>query len=551
MNHIRNQVAQIQQQAPAVPPQLMSQVPLGIHAVAQLQQRVHATERQLQPNNACRRQPQANNISPLQQAPAVPQLMSQVPLGMHALAQLQQRVHATERQLQPNNACQGQPQANIPPLPSFDPRFAGAPANPWQNHLPQLLPPQPVPPQHIPAAQYRQPRWGTVGALARVPDEPRAAWMPGHVLKHYLGWMNQKCEHCNALHWLDERITYKGSKQNPKFGLSCNHGKVQLPPPSDPPIDLLDHFTDPGPVGKEFRDHIRQYNAAFAFTSLGCKLLPDNARSGAPYAFQISGELHHQHGALLPLEDEAPVYAQLYFFDPDIALQHRMGNPANVSLNRNTTQFLQEMLQRCNPFINIYKTAKDLLQQNLNISEMAVRIHFDASKDQRHYNAPTASEIATILPGQADQQHDGCDIIVHLQGGSLQRISHGSPVHIPLHYTLLYPNGDPGWHWDMQLANPSNRRGQGGGSDEDEEEDGKHLTCARYHAYRIHWRESQNGLLLRGGKLFQQYIVDAWAQVEQSHLQWFKYNQKTLRAEVYSGLTDALASGEDLEQIGK
>ncbi|KIJ28850.1 hypothetical protein M422DRAFT_269818 [Sphaerobolus stellatus SS14] len=128
MNHIRNQVAQIRQQASAVPPQLMSQVPLGMHAVAQLQQR-----------------------------------------------------------------------ANIPPLPSFDPQYAGTPANSQQNvppHIsapphaqalpvpqpqhPQLLPPQLVPAQHIPAAWYGQPRWGTVGTLARAPDEPQAAWMPGY-----------------------------------------------------------------------------------------------------------------------------------------------------------------------------------------------------------------------------------------------------------------------------------------------------------------------------------------------------------------------------------
>jgi hypothetical protein len=103
----------------------------------------------------------------------------------------------------------------------------------------------------------------------------------------------------------------------------------------------------------------------------------------------------------------------------------------------------------------------------------------------------------------------------------------------------------------MQLANPSNQRGQRDGSDGDEEEDGIRLTCLRYHAYRIHSQESQNGLLLRGGKLFQQYIVDAWAQVEQSRLQWLRHIQKTLRAEVYSSLTDALAGGEDLAQIGK
>src|SRR5260221_196419 len=43
-----------------------------------------------------------------------------------------------------------------------------------------------------------------------------------------LGHMSYKCNHCGALHWLEERIA-KSSKANLKFGRCCNNGKVLLP----------------------------------------------------------------------------------------------------------------------------------------------------------------------------------------------------------------------------------------------------------------------------------------------------------------------------------
>jgi hypothetical protein len=38
--------------------------------------------------------------------------------------------------------------------------------------------------------------------------------------------------------------------------------------------------------------------------------------------------------------------------------------------------------------------------------------------------------------------------------------------------------------------------------------------------------------LFWGGKLFQQYVVDAWASIEQSMLNWVRFHQKELRADV-------------------
>lgn len=70
-----------------------------------------------------------------------------------------------------------------------------------------------------------------------------------------------------------------------------------------------------------------------------------------------------------------------------------------------------------------------------------------------------------------------------------------------------------------------------------------------YYAYRLHIRPQRlQPALFWGGKLLQQYIVDAWASIEQNMLNWVRYHQKELRADVYQGLADAVAS--DHENIG-
>jgi len=49
---------------------------------------------------------------------------------------------------------------------------------------------------------------------------------------------------------------------------------------------------------------------------------------------------------------------------------------------------------------------------------------------------------------------------------------------------------------------------------------------------------------LRCGRLVQQYIVDAYAAIEQSRLNYLRRNQKKLRADLYQGLQDTLEAGD-------
>jgi hypothetical protein len=129
-----------------------------------------------------------------------------------------------------------------------------------------------------------------------------------------LGLMNIHCPYCDALHWLDERVS-SSRVGRPEFQTCCAHGKIKLSPLRTPPAPLYDLFTGDTHEAKEFRSNIVQYNAAFAFTSLGVKV--DHSILGrGPPVFRIHGELRHLSGSLLPEESVNPCYSQLYVYDP-------------------------------------------------------------------------------------------------------------------------------------------------------------------------------------------------------------------------------------------
>lgn len=47
-----------------------------------------------------------------------------------------------------------------------------------------------------------------------------------------------------------------------------------------------------------------------------------------------------------------------------------------------------------------------------------------------------------------------------------------------------------------------------------------------------------------GGRLFQQYVVDAFSSIEQTRLWWFRKHQTILRNELYSHICDSVRKGD-------
>jgi len=60
---------------------------------------------------------------------------------------------------------------------------------------------------------------------------------------------------------------------------------------------------------------------------------------------------------------------------------------------------------------------------------------------------PTAEEIAVIIPEEGVYHAvDNRNVVLRTRGGQLKQISQNSPSYAALHYVLLFPKGENGWH---------------------------------------------------------------------------------------------------------
>ena len=113
---------------------------------------------------------------------------------------------------------------------------------------------------------------------------------------------------------------------------------------------------------------------------------------------------------------------------------------------------LQAMLNNTHPYVALYKQAFQImsetpLDQQHNV---AIRLRADRNQDMRRYNLPTANdEVAAIIPGDGSEERSNHrDILLRLHGGQLRCISHMHPSYASLHYVVLFPHGEDGWHTD-------------------------------------------------------------------------------------------------------
>jgi hypothetical protein len=386
--------------------------------------------------------------------------------------------------------------------------------------------------------------------------------------------MNIPCSFCHALHWEAEKLT-NSSKTNPQFGsLCCHSGATELPPEQSAPPYLQDLLTSDHQEGKVFREHIRPINQAFSFVSVGVKNHLDLGIMNAPgpFVFRFKGELCHWIGSLCPPESDtanpqqSPAYAQIYIYggdSPEATARRLQVSNLDASYQRIFAK-LQQMMHEYNPFVRIFKQAHQVFseqprEQRLDLSATLL---LDPLKDRRRYNVPTADEVAAIIPENAEEGGSK-DLILRFQRGGLSRLYDTSSTYQCLAYPLIFPLGQLGWHTNLRkselffqklrdAAGSNNQDDDGEGEENDMDGNKRHtVTRTQYYKYMLFPRNGHQNNLLRMGKLYHQFVVDAWAVTEQNKLEFLRFNQATIRADVYKGVADSIASEQSLDDIGQ
>jgi len=290
--------------------------------------------------------------------------------------------------------------------------------------------------------------------------------------------MVYKCNKCEAMMWLDERINK--SARLPEFSICCAKGKVILPSLQElpPPLNILLTGTDSRSCA--FRQNIRMYNSALSFTSIGAKIDQQVAGTSGIYTFRIHGEMYHRIGTLLPDSETQPQFAQIYIYDTN----HEIQNRSNIipGLDPVILAELQQMLHDINPYVNKFRQVGNLLKHNPSL-DLKLVITNNRTKDPRRYNTPNASEVAAIMIGDGQEtEYQKRDIVLRPHEGGIQRISEIHCAYAPLHYVLMFPRGEDGWHPNIPIQNKEISEI----SDNDEANiSSKCVTAMNYFAYRL------------------------------------------------------------------
>jgi hypothetical protein len=260
------------------------------------------------------------------------------------------------------------------------------------------------------------------------------------------------------------------------------------------------------------------------------------------YCFKIHGSIYHRINTLYPHEGQEKRHGQVYILEGDDAVEARMREPEARNCNRQIMHTIGAVLQRCSPYAAAYKHMHEVIKEreNNNLPTANVSMIFRRGSDQRRYNEPRHEEVAAIFIADDGAPPIDRDFAVYPREAAPVELSYLSPNTDPMTYPLLFPSGDRGWiHGEEHVA-------------EHRTAVRNKITLLQFYAYRLAERPGFSAIHL-GGKLFQQYIVDAYLKAEASRLMFARLNQTALRVEQYQGLMDHLQGAAERRhlQVGR
>jgi len=104
-----------------------------------------------------------------------------------------------------------------------------------------------------------------------------------------------------------------------------------------------------------------------------------------------------------------------------------------------------------NPYVEVFKMARDMMATEGAPIDLKLRLIASRTKNAHRYNVPTADEVATLMVGNGFEAIDRRDVVLAQRAGPFQRISELHVGYMALHYPLLFPYDEDGWHLNIPL----------------------------------------------------------------------------------------------------
>ncbi|KAK1357363.1 hypothetical protein POM88_050619 [Heracleum sosnowskyi] len=270
------------------------------------------------------------------------------------------------------------------------------------------------------------------------------------------------------------------------------------------PPELAQLLTGSGRREVKFRGNSRMYNNVFALYSFGGSVDESINNGSGPYVFRVNNHVYHSIGSLLPPDGRTPKYAQFYMYDGQEAIEHRLHFPHT----------------------------RDTLDPD--VIPVRLRLLERRSSDGCYVNIPGENDykFAGLVVDQ--DLHSHMDILVHYKQGGLEKITEIHPCFMSLQYPLLFPHGEDGYRLGIRHRGASNSSQNSGNT----------VSMREFQAFRLQFRASEGRTLLLGGRLFLQYVVDAWCCIERNRLKWVEKHQSIIRSDLYKNIVDSVNHGD-------
>ena len=348
--------------------------------------------------------------------------------------------------------------------------------------------------------------------------QPPIAQPPiGQITSLDIGLMNHPCDYCGALKFTKETSSS-----------CCLAGKICLPAFPPPPQAIKDLWFHNTPEAQLFRQHSRVLNNAVCLSSLAVR---ERTFTGYSPSVIFQGRVVQRMGPLQAEPGAQPLFAQIYVLDPSLETTIRFANmtlPASMTKhNKDTMQQLlatvQQVIHQQNPFVKDFKQILETPEEELQAGTIVISA---AARPQgghsRVYNVQSNLQELSIVTNDDDRRPQ--DLVLHLRAGHLTTISDLNPKAMPLHFTLLFIEGTSGWDQHVKHADSDKR-----------------VTAREFFVYHLNIRCTASDYLFQAGRLFQEWILNAWITCEHQRLTFQRHNQKTLRADSYKNLQQAVA----------
>lgn len=213
---------------------------------------------------------------------------------------------------------------------------------------------------------------------------------------------------------------------------------------------------------------------------------------------------------------------------------------------------LRDVLDSSSDLVQTFRRARDRYNED-NEQNIKIKLIAKRGKDGRNYNLPTSNEVAGLIVGDFDTCIEDRDIVIEKHREGLERINIFHPMYLPLQYPLLMPRAQDGYYLGIPHRKKAGRRpARSCNSDPSVEKTDKTVTLREWLAFQIMDRPNQENLFTRGGRLFQQFLVDGYTMVETERLFFHRSKQTKLRCDTYSNIRQSVATGNnDPTTLGK